>query len=93
MGTTRLAPQNTEAAIFARLWDGKTATLTPTLARHMLKLQFDDADTARMHELAEKNREGHLTDAEREELDNYVKVGDLLAILQSKARKHIKTTS
>lgn len=93
MATTRLAPHNTEAAIFARLWEGKSAVLTPALARHVLKLKFDDDDTARMHELAEKNREGHLTDAEQEELDNYVKVGDLLAILQSKARKHIRTTS
>jgi len=42
--------------------------------------------------LAERNREGTLTDAEREELDDFVKVGDLLAILQSKARKLLKRT-
>jgi hypothetical protein len=90
MTTTRLGPQNTEAAIFARLWDGQSAAMTPALARHVLKLKFEETDTARMHDLAEKNREGQLTDAEREELDNYVKVGDLLAILQSKARKLLK---
>jgi hypothetical protein len=91
MATARLTQPNSEAAIFARLWDGKSATLTPALARHVLKLKFDDADTARMHELAQKNREGQLSDVEREELDSYVKVGDLLAILQSKARKLLKT--
>lgn len=93
MATTRLTPQNTEAAIFARLWDGKSAALTPALARHVLKLKFDETDTARMHELAEKNREGLLSNAELEELDNYVKVGDLLAILQSMARRHIAVSS
>jgi hypothetical protein len=43
-----------------------------------------------MHELAAKNQERRLTDAESEEFDNYVKVGDLVAILQSKARKLLK---
>jgi hypothetical protein len=89
MATTQIASTNSEAAIFARLWDAKSG-LTPQLARHVLKLAFSEADIARMHELAEKNREGQLTPTEREELDSFVKVGDLLAILQSKARKLLK---
>jgi hypothetical protein len=43
-----------------------------------------------MHELVAGNREGRLSAEEQEELDNYVRVGDLLAILQSKARKLLK---
>jgi hypothetical protein len=46
-----------------------------------------------MHELAEKNQEGLLAEAEKEILDNYIKVGDLLAILQSKARKALKRST
>jgi hypothetical protein len=80
-----------EAAIFARLWDGKER-LTVPVARYILKLGFGDEDTARMHELAERNRAGELTPAEQEELDNFVRVGDLLAILQLKARKLLKQT-
>ena len=61
--------------------------MSPELARHVLARRFSEEDAARMHSLAEKNREGALSAAEREELDAYVKVGDLLAILQSRARK------
>jgi hypothetical protein len=69
------------AAIFARVWESGSGGLSPELARHVLALRFSEADAARMHALAEKNWEGALSAAEREELDAYVKVGDLLAIL------------
>jgi hypothetical protein len=42
-----------------------------------------------MNALSAKARAGTLTDDENEELDNYLRVGDLLAILQSKARRSI----
>ena len=60
------------------------------LARHVLRLGFAERDRARMHELAVKNQEGEISPAERQELDNFVKVGDLLAVLQSKARLSLK---
>ena len=40
-----------------------------------------------MRELFDRNREGLISTIEAQELDNYVRMGDLLAILQSKARK------
>jgi hypothetical protein len=43
-----------------------------------------------MHNLAVKSQEGRLSPEELAELDSYIKVGDLLAILQSKARKVLK---
>lgn len=79
-----------QAAIFSRLWDAPGHGLTRQLARHVLKLAFADEDLQRMHELAAKNREGTLSERERGILDNYVVVGDLIAILQSKARKVLK---
>jgi hypothetical protein len=85
--------ESSEAAIFARLWEGRTGGLTVPLARHVLKLGFGEADVARMRELARKNRGGRLTPAEEQELDNFVRVGDLLAILQSKARKLLRGDS
>ncbi len=81
---------NSEAAIFARLWDTRENGLSPELARHVLRLQFSDEDKARMHELSLKNQKGKLSSHEQEELDNFIKVGDLVAILQSKARKLLK---
>jgi hypothetical protein len=80
-----------EAAIFGRVFaDGRQA-LTPELARHILALGFSDEDKARMHELALKNQEGRISAEELRDLDSYVKVADLVAILQSKARKLLKT--
>lgn len=80
-----------EAAIFARVWlaDGR---MTPTLARHVLKLGFTDADRTRMRELAERHREGVSTEVEVAELDNFVKVGDTIALLQSAARRLLGST-
>ena len=80
----------TEAAIFARLWEGGTRVLTVTVARHILILGFSMEDQSRMRLLSEKNRAGGLTEEEAEELDNFIRVGDLLAILQSKARQRLK---
>jgi hypothetical protein len=88
MATAQTTKGNTnEAAIFARLWERGNGGLSPVLARHIVKLGFSDEDKARMHELAVKNQEDQLSPEEREELDSYIKVGDLLAILQSKARR------
>jgi hypothetical protein len=82
--------QNTAAAIFARVWEGESGQLSTSVAKHVLKLGFSEGDKDRMRELAKRNREAKLTDAELEELDNFIKVGDLLALLQSKARKALK---
>ncbi|MEX2119612.1 MAG: hypothetical protein WD847_08455 [Pirellulales bacterium] len=84
--------QTSEAAIFARLWEAGEDGLSVELARHVLKIRFPEPDRARMHELAEQNQQRRLSPHEQEELDNFVKVGDLLAILQSKARKLLKQT-
>jgi hypothetical protein len=80
--------RTSEAAIFARLWQTDNGEMAPEAARLILTLGFSQDDRARMHELAVKNQEGAITPEERQELDSYVKVGDLLAILQSMARKH-----
>ena len=59
-------------------------------ARSILKLGFSKRIKSRMHELANKNQDGALSKEESDELDSWVKVGDLLAILHSKARKILK---
>jgi hypothetical protein len=63
---------------------------TPEFARYLVSLEFSSADKARMHELAVKNQAGKISPQELRELDGYVKAGDLLAILQSKARMALK---
>lgn len=88
----KTAAQISDAVVFARLWETDRGQLAPALARHILKLKFSPADQARMHELAVKNQESKLTSAERAELEVYVRVGDLLALLQSKARQRLRKT-
>lgn len=63
---------------------------TSEVARRILEMRFSDEDIQRMHELGAKNQAERLSREEAEELDNFIKVGDLLAILQSKARKLLK---
>jgi hypothetical protein len=90
MPLAEAAKRTSEAAIFARLWETGDGGLTPVLARHIVKLGFSEADRERMHDLAVKNQEGRISVEELDELDSYIKVGDLLAILQSRARRLLK---
>lgn len=64
--------------------------LPPDAAQAILNLRFDDALTQRMNQLAEKNRQDTLTDTERNELESYLRVGQLLNLLQAKAHLSLK---
>jgi hypothetical protein len=78
-----------EAAIWTRVIMPDSRPLSPAAARALLRLDFSDEDRARMSELARKNQEGHLTRAERQELESYLKVGDVLSLIHLKARKSL----
>lgn len=84
----RTLDATSDTAMFLRLWDG--AKLTPTLARQLLKLGWSREDESRMRELTERNRESRLDEAESRELDNYLRVGMTISILQSRARKALE---
>jgi hypothetical protein len=64
--------------------------MSPDAAIKILKLGFSSQDLSRIHELAVKNQEGRISPEEVKELDNYIQAGDLLALLQSKARAFLK---
>jgi uncharacterized FlgJ-related protein len=51
-----------------------------------LRLKFEAIDQDRVNVLSSKAQEGLLSTNERAELEEYIRVGDLLAMLQSKAR-------
>ena len=50
-----------EAGILSRLVKPNHADFSPEVAEALLKLDFDQMDRDRMHELAVKNQEGSLT--------------------------------
>jgi hypothetical protein len=63
--------------------------LTPASAREILALRPDEPARRRMEELAGKSDEGSLTAEERAEHQLFVEVGDLVALLQAKARRFL----
>jgi hypothetical protein len=83
--------KSAEAMIWARVIAPEDNGLSPETARSLLEIRFSEKDKARMKELAERNQEGSLTEAERQELEGYVKVGDVLSLLHLKARRSLKS--
>jgi len=79
-----------EVAIFGRMIQAEDGNLEPNLARYLLTLGFPTPDQQRMNDLASRNQAGRLNSNEQDELQNYVRSGHLLALLQSKARKSLK---
>ena len=90
MQTTHEKTRTTESDIWARLIQPANGDFPMDAARGILALNFSPKDKARMSDLAQRNSEGKLSPAEREELENYVLVGDVLSLLHLKAKKSLK---
>jgi hypothetical protein len=67
------------------------SALSPDVAERLLQLRADAETQARIDLLAEKCTEGELSDDERVEYETYVRTGDIIAHLQSKARSLLKS--
>jgi hypothetical protein len=88
----KLFRQNSETGILARLIQTKRDDLSRDAAEYLLSLQFDERDISRMNELSESARNGSLSGAEETELDSYIHVSNLLAVIRSKARQSLQST-
>jgi len=77
-------------AILRRVVDPEKPFQSLEAARAILRLRFSSRDVTRMNRLAARNRAGTLKLKEEEELDNFIRVGQTLGILQSKARQSLK---
>ncbi len=62
------------------------APIAAETARSLLAMKFGPKAISRMNELAAKNRDGALSDAERRLMDRYLRVGGLLNIIHARAR-------
>lgn len=78
-----------EAAIWNRVLHFERPP-SPAAARALLTLQFTEQDRRRMAELAAKARGAALTAAEESEADAYERLGCLLDVLHSQARRVLK---
>ncbi len=89
---SQVSTQNTEAAILARIIQADEKEVTPDVARYLLSMQLPEIDRERVDELSARARSGSLTSAEEEELDSYLHIGSLLAVMQSRARRFLGKT-
>ena len=76
----------TEADVLDQLITAEQPGFSPEAAQGLLNLRFSPDATRRMNELAERNRQGTLTQAEQAALERYRRVGHFLNIVQAKAR-------
>ncbi len=88
--STASASSVSEMAILRRVVDSDGPFLSKEAAQALLRLDFSAADRVRMNALAAKSGAGELAAAEEEELTNYIRVGQALGILQSKARRSLR---
>src|SRR2546423_12378599 len=69
-----------------RLHDPVRDCFTPDVAKRIVGLRADAEAQARLDALAVKNAEGTITPDERAEYEALVSAGNLIAVLQAKAR-------
>lgn len=88
--TVTAKPVSVSTAMLEQIADLDAKSISPETARHLLELSFSRSHQQQVDALSQKAREGSLTPAERAELDDFIRVADLLAILQSRARQALK---
>jgi len=74
------------AEVLAGILEPVTASLNEEAARKLVGLRVNRDLQARVDVLARKCNEGELTPEERSEYESYVLAGNVVAILQAKAR-------
>jgi len=88
--SSQVTSPNTEAAILARLIELGQDNLSSGAAEYLLSIHFDERDIARMNELSDLAQEGRLTGDQQSELDSYIHVSNLIAAMQSRARRALQ---
>ena len=78
-----------EADIWERIIHPR-GPMSKETARRVLDLEFTEEDRATMHDLAQRNQRGELSEEEEAELDHFCRVGTLLSILKVRARQVLK---
>ncbi|MGH7178523.1 MAG: hypothetical protein ACREJC_14195 [Tepidisphaeraceae bacterium] len=76
-----------EDNIWNRVIEPSWDQLSHDAAEAILKLRFAQTDMERMDQLADRARQGTLSGDEQDELDAYTRIGRMVSILQSKARR------
>jgi hypothetical protein len=78
--------KNTASAIWSRIIESQEGDLAPAAAEAWLRLTFTNEDHRRVDELNKKAQRSALSSEEGEELDDYIRVAEQLAVIKAKAR-------
>lgn len=78
--------------ILERILDPVSRCFTPEVAASIVQIKIDSSTQELLDEWAAKSTSGTLSPQERKQYETYVMALDLLAILQSKARRSLKKT-
>lgn len=65
--------------------------LTPESAKLLASLKVSPSVQRRIDELAAKCNQGEMTEPERQDYEEYVRVGNVLAVLKAKAKAALAT--
>jgi hypothetical protein len=83
----------TQEAIIDELLEPLAEALTPETARLFVDLKAAPSVQARIDVLAMKCNEGNLTEQERADYENYIRIGNLFALIKAKAKRVIAESS
>lgn len=86
------SPVDFELALWERLFVPDPARITDEQANYLLGVRFPQADLDRVSELSAKARAGTLDERETAELDRYIRLNNLVAILKAKMRGKLAGT-
>lgn len=76
--------------VLARAIQPNAGGMSPALAEEVLRFSFPAEDRQRCDELSAKASAGTLTEEEGRELDELLIAGDILGLLQAKARASLR---
>jgi hypothetical protein len=83
----------TQEAILDEMLEPLVEALTPESARVLSQIQAKPSIQARVDQLASKCNEGELSTEERVEYEDYVRIGNLLALIKAKAKRVLAESS
>jgi hypothetical protein len=83
----------TQEAIIDEMLEPFADALTPEVARRFVNVKAPPSIQRRVDELAAKCNEGQLTETERADYENYVRVGNFFSLIKAKAKRVISESS
>jgi hypothetical protein len=83
----------TEREILSHVVEAIDDGVMRQMADGVLQMRFPQRDQDRVSHLLEKNSAGTISPLERSELEKYIRVGDFVMLLKSRARRQLSQKS